>query len=118
MYETIETLKKSKIVSKVNLLELIEEESVKAVKLEVFLIDDSLLYINQVFRKESYRYSYHWQTESGEMLIRWDNAPHWKKLKTFPHHKHSGDKILSTHQPLIEEVLAEIKHKILERKQT
>lgn len=117
MYKTVEVLEKSKIVLKLNLLELIEGENVKAIKLEAYsyLVDGSLLYVNEVWRVESYRYSYHWQTKEGKMLLRWDNAPHWKQLKTYPHHKHLGKKILPSVQPLVEEIIAEIEKMILRR---
>lgn len=34
------------------------------------------------------RYSNYWLTAENELKIGWDNAPHHKKLNTFPHHKH------------------------------
>jgi hypothetical protein len=26
----------------------------------------------------------------GKLMVRWDNAPHHKNLKTYPHHKHTS----------------------------
>ena len=26
--------------------------------------------------------------KKDKLIIRWDNAAHWKKISTFPHHKH------------------------------
>ncbi|MBW6517033.1 MAG: hypothetical protein K0A89_00825 [ANME-2 cluster archaeon] len=31
---------------------------------------------------------YHWQSENGELIERWDNVPHHREIDTFPHHKH------------------------------
>ena len=33
-------------------------------------------------------YSYHWSDENDTVLRRWDNTPHFPKLKNFPHHIH------------------------------
>jgi len=45
--------------------------------------------INEPSYSYDYNYSYHWQNKNGKMIIRWDNDPHHKNLKTYPHHKHS-----------------------------
>jgi hypothetical protein len=34
------------------------------------------------------KYKYHWQSESGELIARWDNVPHHRDIYSFPHHKH------------------------------
>ncbi len=35
-------------------------------------------------------YSYHWSDALGQLLIRWDNTPHYPTLFNFPHHLHRG----------------------------
>lgn len=35
-------------------------------------------------------YSYNWTTETSELIRRWDNTPHYPKLRGFPHHIHAG----------------------------
>jgi hypothetical protein len=32
------------------------------------------------------KYAYHWQGQ--KFIRRWDNAPHWETVSTFPHHVH------------------------------
>ena len=36
------------------------------------------------------RYGYHWQRSNQEFVKRWDNAPHYPHLATYPHHLHDG----------------------------
>ena len=36
-------------------------------------------------------YGYHWMTASGDLVRRWDNAPHYPHLPGFPDHVHEGD---------------------------
>ena len=91
-----------------HILELVEEDTVKILKVKVELVEKSCLYITEVHTIAYEKYSYHWQDKQGKMLIRWDNSPHWKELETYPHHKHIGDKVLPSSRPTIKEVLEEI----------
>ena len=34
------------------------------------------------------KYRYHLQTATGELVCRWDNAPHYPVIATFPDHRH------------------------------
>ncbi|HLG29257.1 MAG TPA: DUF6516 family protein [Candidatus Brocadiales bacterium] len=62
------------------------------------------------------KYSYHY-ISANSLFFRYDNAldPAAKKLETFPHHKHMGDKLLNSKQPALSEVLHEIALKIKEK---
>lgn len=55
--------------------------------LRIFFIDGSFLDVWISERK----YSYHWQ--SNKRVVRFDNAPHHKEIKTHPHHKHIDSEI-------------------------
>jgi hypothetical protein len=35
-------------------------------------------------------YRIHWQSADGQLKRRWDNAPHYPEISTFPHHVHIG----------------------------
>ena len=37
-------------------------------------------------------YSYHWASADGDLILRWDNTPHFPDLPGFPHHIHDGRK--------------------------
>lgn len=56
--------------------------------------------------RETYRY--HYQTAEGDLVKRWDNAPHHRQLPTFPHHVHVGDEVRPSEPVDLDEVLAEI----------
>jgi hypothetical protein len=36
------------------------------------------------------KYRHHWQDRNGLLIKRWDNAPHYRAIETFPHHLHDG----------------------------
>ena len=105
MYEIIELLRQSKIVSQVEVLELIDDRSVRSIKVKAKLINESHLFIQETMSERGNKYSYHWQTRDDKLLLRWDNAPHYGEIETFPHHKHIGERIEPTPKLSIEEVL-------------
>ena len=39
-------------------------------------------------------YSYHWANSQDELIMRWDNTPHFPKLPDFPHHIHHGQDVI------------------------
>jgi hypothetical protein len=41
-------------------------------------------------RLEVTKYRHHWLDRQSRLLKRWDNAPHYPAIDTFPHHLHDG----------------------------
>ena len=79
--------------------------------------DGSLLEFDEVIilRNEQIvklRYAYHYQNESGEVIFRYDNAPHYPNILTYPHHKHVGSVVEPAQIPDLCEVLSEIEQLI------
>ncbi len=72
------------------ILEFIEEKDINYLRIKTILQDNSILYIREVVTPSEDKYSYHWVSPDGEFLIRWDNAPHWRDIETYPHHLHQG----------------------------
>jgi len=57
----------------------------------ISLNDGSKLFVKDyLFLDGTRKYAYHWQDSEGQLLCRWDNAPHWKALNSYPHHRHVG----------------------------
>ncbi len=46
-------------------------------------------------------YSFHLQNAAGRCIVRWDNAPHYPDLPTFPHHIHLGPREFPEACPLM-----------------
>jgi Family of unknown function (DUF6516) len=42
------------------------------------------------------KYAYHWQDREGQLRSRWDNAPHWPGVTSYPHHQHRGSEDVVT----------------------
>ena len=80
MYEIISALRRSSIVLDVAVLEVIDEDSVKLIKIKAVLKDDCILYITELHTKDYQKYAYHCQRNDGELIARWDNKPHWNNM--------------------------------------
>lgn len=112
MYSIISALHESKCFSSVRIIEFIDEESVKLLKIQAIVTDNSQLYITELATNNYQKYSYHWQKDTGEIIARWDNKPHWKNIPTFPHHKHEGGLVLPSVRVSIEDVIKEIRMRL------
>ena len=83
------------------------------VKGYIVFIDSSRLYLLEIIdatQPGKIQYSYHYQTKDGKITFRYDNAPHHKEIKSFPHHKHfeTEQNVLATNEPSLDTVLKEI----------
>ena len=89
----VAALRQSPLVRDLEVDEMIDEARVQLLRLRAELVDGSLLYVREAIFLHTSKYSYHWKTRTGEMLLRWDNAPHHLGIPTHPHHKHDGERI-------------------------
>lgn len=112
MYEIISILRQSAIVRDVEVLELIDEDSVKLIKIKAIFEEDCLLYVTELHTKNYQKYSYHCQNIDGNLIARWDNKPHWIDMSTYPHHKHENNQVFPSHRVTITDVLEQIEEKI------
>jgi hypothetical protein len=112
VYEIVAALRNSVIVIDVEVLELIDEDSVKLIKIKAIPKKNCELYITELHTSDFQKYSYHCQKGDGELIVRWDNKPHWKEMATYPHHKHDGGQVVPSHRATITDVLAEIEQRL------
>ena len=77
-------------------------------KVRINLYDNSILSVREYISEDERNYSYHWQDAKDALIIRWDNSPHHKHLKTHPHHIHIKDEITESTEISLEDVLKHI----------
>ena len=78
--------------------------------------DNSLLHLREFIYVEispdRKMYSYQYMNSENNLIFRYDNTEHHRKLNltTFPHHKHDGgeDNIVKSDAPFLAEILKEI----------
>ena len=46
------------------------------------------------------KYRYHLQTPDGQLVSRWDNAPHYPDVATFPDHRHDDQGDVRSSPPM------------------
>ena len=81
-------------------------------KIFAYLINNTELHIREYIDENERKYSYHWQNNNGELIIRWDNAPYHDKINTYPHHKHIKQKIKASKQIALDDIISFIENKI------
>ena len=64
--------------------------------------------VEEVFILQKTEYTYHFQDRNDKLIFRYDNAPHYPELLTFPHHKHRPDGVESAEPPHLGDILREI----------
>jgi len=72
-----------------------EWEKVLHYRYRVLLTDGGLLEMSERLVEmrgmvTTTKYRHHWQDRDGHLRKRWDNAPHYPSIETFPHHLHDG----------------------------
>lgn len=80
---------------------------------ELIFTDETVLhfveFVNVKESTEVYKYSYQYQRKNGDLVFRYDMAPHHREIGTFPYHKHTGSNmVIEAPCPTLSQVLDEI----------
>ena len=107
--DILDALSSSEVVEEMEVVVLVQEPGRQALRAVAKLEGGYVLHINEALGRDFRRYSYHAQKEEN-MVRRWDNAPHWPEVKTFPHHLHieSEKKVSEFREVFVEDVLNEM----------
>lgn len=78
-----------------------------------FVIFEFIRLYSQKINIEKYRY--HYMNSKNELIFRYDNAPHYYNIQTYPHHKHiTYNKVIPSPQKSISDVFNEIEKFIVD----
>ena len=84
-----------RIVKKVEVVRYRKFGKARELVARIYFKDGSVLHVKDyLFLSGERKYAFHWQDAHGHLLVRWDNSPHYPDLKSFPHHRHVGDRII------------------------
>src|SRR5665811_1224114 len=103
-------LSKCDLIKEFKILDINIEPPVQSIKVRAYLKNGQMLQITESVGEDFRRYSYHLQ--DGERIIkRWDNAPHWNNVRTYPFHAHVGDQKepIESKEMFVSDLLDEIK---------
>jgi len=75
----------------------------------LLLVDGSMLEFMEYLKEENrMKYRFHLMDKEGNMVFRYDNAPHHKEISSYPHHKHIPSYVTESDDKGIMDVLDEI----------
>jgi hypothetical protein len=75
----------------------------------LLFIDGSMLEFMEYLQEETrLKYRFHLMDKQGDIVFRYDNAPHHKDVSTFPHHKHLPNNVIESDDKGFMDVLDEI----------
>lgn len=108
--EILDILSDSDIVLEIAVIILVQEPGRQALRAIASLKEGYVLQINESHGRDFRSYSYHVR-KGDKMVQRWDNAPHWPNMKTYPHHLHLGSEknAFECREVFVEDVLDDIK---------
>lgn len=75
--------------------------------------DGSILHFKEVLMGKNRHYRFHYMDERSNLISRWDTAPHYRKLKTFPYHVHVPNGVKESEQVVLTEVLDKIQSLVI-----
>lgn len=106
--EIIQCLENNSLVQSFEIIDFKDFGNGYYFKIKVILLDDSEIFISEYIDSSERNYSYHWQTKNSELIKRWDNAPHYKEIKTYPHHTHYQNSVYQNYSITCTEIFKEI----------
>ncbi len=110
--EITKYLDSSKIVKSYHILDFKTFENGFYIKISVEIINTSKIFITEYIDENERNYSYHWQDDKNNLIIRWDNAPYHKSIETFPHHLHNNKGVFESYDITISDILKTIEKKL------
>jgi len=75
--------------------------------------DGSIFHFKDVRLGENRHYRFHYMDESNNLIFRWDTAPHYKDLKTFPYHVHLPDGVMESKRITFIDILDKIENFVI-----
>ncbi|MDM8523218.1 DUF6516 family protein [Desulfococcaceae bacterium HSG8] len=100
----LETMLRSRQDIQVEMLTVRWTENGAKFRSELRFYDNSRLSIFDLAKQVGF----HYQDADGNLIFRYDNAPHHPHLATFPDHKHAGNGVIEAEPPDLNNVLTEI----------
>ena len=111
MLKILELLIECESVLSHEILDFKEGKKFYYIKVVANLINQTKIYLTEFNSSKEFNYSY-WQDQHGALIHRWDNAPHFKSINTFPHHRHDPKGIFEYEHKGFKKILEKIEEEI------
>ncbi|MDF1557222.1 MAG: DUF6516 family protein [ANME-2 cluster archaeon] len=111
MHRTVKAIRESGIVDSILSIDSDAFGEYYRLKIQIRLLNGWKLHVWEHATPEFQRYAYH-VSKGTQLIVRWDNAPNHRQIRTFPHHKHVKEEILESEEMSIEVILKELEKMI------
>lgn len=91
-----------------------EELDIGLIQGKISFVDGSSLFLSESINLKKPSYRFHFMQAQSKGFKRWDSAPHFKKIKTFPYHFHDGRKVKPSKPMTSIEILELVKEIVLD----
>jgi len=99
------------IIHSIEKIEYAHTGPISIFRAKLLFIDNTVLQVQEVAEEDNVlAYSYYWLRTDNTVIIGWDNAPHHKEIKSYPHHRHKGKSVEESQQHNLKDVLKYIQH--------
>lgn len=85
------------------------------IKGRIVFLDGSIFDFREILSHKDHDYRFHWMDRANKLIVRWDSAPHHKKLENFPFHKHEGRDVMSFAELNLIDALNHIRKLVIRR---
>ena len=77
--------------------------------------EGSIFHFKEVLLGEKRHYRFHYMDARNNLISRWDTAPHYRDLKTFPYHVHLPNGVKESMRVTLIDVLDKIEEIVIDR---
>ena len=78
------------------------------IKGRITFLDGSVLEFSEQLPTKRKKFRFHYMDEHNDLILRWDSAPHYRNLSTFPFHQHTPQGVQEHPDVTLLEVLDKI----------
>ena len=76
--------------------------------------DGSVFQFKEILLEKDRHYRFHYMDGKNNLIFRWDTAPHYKNLMTFPYHVHFPEGVKESKQVALIDILDKIKSVVVD----
>ena len=80
----------------------------------IVFLDNSILDLMELVNGGGGDYRFQYMNKNKELIRRWDNAPHYRSMKSFPYHLHTKNGVEDSKKMNLIEVLDIVLEKVIQ----
>ena len=80
---------------------------------KLVFIDNSIFEFMELVSEQEAEYRFHYMDKNKDLIVRWDSAPHYREIKTFPYHMHKKKGVKESKKVNFVEIIEVITEKVI-----